>query len=205
MRQQQIAIIDYGAGNTRSVGFALERLGVDYVLTDNAEVIRRADKVIFPGVGEAGSAMRKLKERNLHRIIPDLKQPVLGICLGMQLMCTHSEEGDTIGLSILPIPVKRFNSDLKVPHMGWNRLGDLKGKLFTGIQAGSYAYFVHSFYVPMNSYMAATTSYGLSFSAALQVNNFYAVQFHPEKSGDTGQTILRNFIQIEGGEVTKMN
>ena len=193
---RKIAIIDYGAGNTRSVGFALERLSVDYVITSNAEVIKSACKVIFPGVGEAGNAMYKLKEFGLHEVIPQLKQPVLGICLGMQLMCARSEEGNTPGLSVFPVQVKQFNSDLKVPHIGWNRLDKMDGALFAGIPAESYTYFVHSYYVPLNPFSIAATGYGFSFSAALQMKNFYAVQFHPEKSGNAGQKILKNFIDI---------
>jgi len=193
--KQKIVVIDYGAGNVRSVGFALERLGIEPVITNKPEVIKGADKVIFPGVGEAGSAMKRLMETGLDRLIPELKQPVLGICLGMQLMGTFSEEGKTRGLGILPFTVQRFNHSLKIPHMGWNRVFHLKDGLFNGIEVESYLYFVHSYYVPNNEYSIATTDYGFEFSSAVRFENFYAVQFHPEKSGETGSRILENFLK----------
>ncbi|MFN8258526.1 MAG: imidazole glycerol phosphate synthase subunit HisH [Bacteroidales bacterium] len=192
---QKIAIIDYGAGNIQSVMFALERLGQKAFLTYNVKEIQSADKVIFPGVGEAKSAMQALKKIHLHEIIPDIKQPVLGICLGMQLMCSHSEENDTEGLGIFPVQVKKFQSG-KVPQIGWNEIFGLKGDLFKNIEEKSYMYFVHSYYVPENEYTTAKSDYGIVFSAAIQKENFYACQFHPEKSGNVGQDILKNFLEI---------
>ncbi|GAB2537155.1 imidazole glycerol phosphate synthase subunit HisH [Rufibacter soli] len=189
-------IVDYKAGNVQSVLFALERLGVQATVTSNAEEIQSADKVIFPGVGEASSAMRALKEKNLDQLLPTLTQPFLGVCLGMQLLCQHSEEGDTPMLGIIPVQVKRFEVALKVPHMGWNNLHDLKGPLFSGIKEKEYAYFVHSYYAPVTEYTIAQSSYPEPFSAALQYQNFYAVQFHTEKSGPAGAQILQNFLQL---------
>jgi len=191
-----IAIINYGAGNIKSVKFALDRIGVDTILTNDAEKIKRAEKVIFPGVGEASSAMQELKKSGLDKLIPTLKQPILGICLGMQLMCEHSEEGDVNGMNIFPINVKRFVTDLKVPQMGWNTIKSLKTDLFNNVNENSYTYFVHSFYVPNNKYSIAETEYDAVFSSAIKKDNFYATQFHPEKSGDIGEQILRNFIKI---------
>ncbi|WP_372644129.1 imidazole glycerol phosphate synthase subunit HisH [Ancylomarina sp.] len=196
MNKQNIVIIDYEAGNVQSVKFALERLGVSAEITNCEETIRKADKVIFPGVGEATWAMNALKKNGLDKLIPQLKQPVLGICLGMQLMCEQSEEGNTKGLGIFPVETLRFPAEDKVPHMGWNQIKQLKGKLFEGIDVESFVYFVHSFYVPLNDYSAAETYYIRSFSASLQKDNFYACQFHPEKSGDIGQQILSNFIKL---------
>ena len=196
MEKQNIVIIDYEAGNVQSVKYALERLGVDAKISNCEETIRQADKVIFPGVGEAAWAMKKLKETGLDQLIPQLKQPVLGICLGMQLMCAHSEEGNTKGLGLFPVNTLKFPAEDKVPHMGWNQIRQLKGKLFEGIETESYAYFVHSYYVPLNEYATAETHYIKSFSASLQKDNFYACQFHPEKSGDIGQAILNNFIKL---------
>lgn len=190
------AIINYGAGNVQSVKFALERLGYDAILTNNLSEIATADKVIFPGVGEAGSAMNALKSYKLDKIIPKLKQPVLGICLGMQLLCEFSEEGNTKALGIFPITVKRFQVGLKVPQIGWNTIFDLKTSLFSGIDEKSFMYFVHSYYVPENEFSIANSDYEINFCAALNKGNFYACQFHPEKSGDVGQKILENFLKL---------
>lgn len=193
-----IAIIDYNAGNTRSVLFAMERLSVDAVLTDDEAVIRSADKVIFPGVGEASTTMQYLKEQGLDKVIPTLTQPVLGICLGLQLMCRHSEENDTDCLGIFDVNVKRFDSDknLKVPQMGWNNIANLKTSLFADNQEDEYAYFVHSFYAEKSEWTIAETTHGVLFSSALHRDNFYATQFHPEKSGDVGERILKSFINL---------
>jgi len=195
----KIAIIKYNAGNVQSVLHALQRLGETAIWTDDPEEIRRAERVIFPGVGEASSAMQHLRARGLDGVIRDLKQPVLGICLGLQLFCQHTEENNTDCLGIFEVAVRKFSfgeDRLKVPHMGWNTLQDLHGPLFEGIPAGSYAYFVHSYFAEKNEATMVTTTYGVPFSAALQRDNFYAVQFHPEKSGKTGQRILENFLKI---------
>ena len=194
----KIAIIDYKSGNTRSVQFALERIGVEGKVTQNFKEIERADKVIFPGVGAANAAMKMLQEKGLDELIKSLKQPVLGICLGMQLLCEHSEEGDTKGLSIFPQRVKRFapSQQLKIPHMGWNSLTCNQVPLLEGLPRDSYAYFVHSFYAELNGYTIASCGYGNRFSAAIQKDNFYGTQFHPEKSGAIGQRILENFIKL---------
>lgn len=192
-----IAIIKYNAGNIQSVSFALERLGADYVITDQPEEILRADKVIFPGVGEANTTMRYLRDQKLDTLIQKLKQPVLGICLGMQLLCNRSEENDTQCLGIFDLEVKRFQvqAPLKVPHMGWNNL--LHTRDWLGNQtADNFVYYVHSFYVPLSEYTVAETEYGIPFSAALRKDNFYAVQFHPEKSAKTGEQILKTFLQL---------
>ncbi|MFC6999983.1 imidazole glycerol phosphate synthase subunit HisH [Rufibacter roseus] len=189
-------IVDYKAGNVQSVLFALERLGVQATVTSIAEEIKSADKVIFPGVGEASSAMRSLKANNLDQLLPTLTQPFLGICLGMQLLCQHSEEGDTNMLGIIPVPVKRFEAAIKVPHMGWNNLQHLKSDLFADIKEDEYAYFVHSFYAPVTEHTIAQCAYPDPFSAALQYKNFYAVQFHAEKSGPAGAQILQNFLNL---------
>ncbi|MGB7785016.1 MAG: imidazole glycerol phosphate synthase subunit HisH [Salinimicrobium sp.] len=189
-----IVIIDYGAGNIQSIKFALERLGYEGKLSSDAEEIRKADKVIFPGVGEASSAMKKLKSTGLDKIIPQLQQPVLGICLGMQLMCRHSEEGDTTGLEIFDVDVVHFEKNLKVPHIGWNRIKDLKNDLFEGIKEQEYVYLVHSFYAPVCSETIAKCDYGVNYSSALKKGNFYGVQFHPEKSSEAGEKILKNFL-----------
>ena len=192
-----VAIIKYNAGNVQSVQYALQRIGVDSVVTDDFEVIRNADKVIFPGVGHAQSAMQYLREKKLDTLIISLQQPVLGICLGLQLMCKHSEEGDTTCLNIFDTEVKLFSSPvLKVPQIGWNNIYDYKSVLFNGLPDQAFVYTVHSYYATLSKETTATTDYILPFSAALQKNNFYAVQFHPEKSGVIGETILKNFIQI---------
>ncbi len=193
-----IAIIDYNAGNIQSVEFAMQRLGVDYVTTSDKELIRKADKVIFPGVGEAKNTMEFLKAHGLDTFIKELKQPVLGICLGMQLMCKHSEEGDVNALGIFDTTVKKFipTDGEKVPHMGWNTIIDVKSPLFEGELEGKYVYFVHSYYAEPCQHTIATTNYVLPYSSALYKDNFYATQFHPEKSGDVGEQILRNFINL---------
>lgn len=211
-----VAIIDYKAGNVYSVIHALERLGIHPVLTDDAERIAKADKVLFPGQGEASQAMRQLRKQRLDEVIRDLRQPILGICIGQQLMCSHSEEGDVDCLGIFDVPVLRFQSLLhedKVPHMGWNSLNMMKGEkgrtkdeglrmengdgsLFKGFDGGEFVYYVHSFYVPQCPWTIATTDYIQPFSAALHRDNFYATQFHPEKSGPVGERILQNFLKL---------
>ena len=192
----KVVIINYGAGNIQSIKFAIQRLGFDAILSDNVDEIKNADKVIFPGVGEASSAMEKLKSTGLDTLIPTLKQPVLGICLGMQLMCNYCEEGDTKGLGIFDCDVVKFNNNLKVPQIGWNQIENLKSKLFTGIKEKEYMYLVHSFYVPFNNEAIATTNYGITYASALQKNNFYGTQFHPEKSSQAGAHILKNFLEL---------
>ena len=194
-----IAIIKYNAGNIYSVDFALKRLGVNPIITADPELLNKADKIIFPGVGEAFTTMEHLKAAKLDQVIVNLKQPVLGICLGMQLMCKHSEEGDADCLGIFPAEVKRLvpqKHEDKVPHMGWNTLTNVQGKLFDAKIENQFVYFVHSFYVPLNEFTAATTDYIHPFSAALHKDNFYATQFHPEKSGEIGKHILKNFLEI---------
>lgn len=196
-----VAIIKYNAGNIKSVYHALNRLGINAVLTDDPAQIEAADKVIFPGVGEAGTTMAYLKQHGLDQLIKSLRQPVLGICLGQQLMCEHSLEGNVDCLGIFDMPVKKFefnplDRDKKVPHMGWNNISNCKSALFDGLDSNSYVYFVHSYYVPVCKWSIATTEYIEPFSAALQKDNFYATQFHPEKSGTVGQTILENFIKL---------
>jgi glutamine amidotransferase len=193
----KVAIVKYNAGNIRSVTNALDRLGVESIVSDDAETLKTADRVIFPGVGEASSAMNYLRTRKLDEVINSLQQPVLGICLGMQLLCGFSEENNTDCLGILPYSVRRFpNSDLKVPQIGWNNISGLKSPLFAGIAEDTYAYFVHGFYVEKGDETIATAEYGLEFSAAVQHKNFYAVQFHAEKSGAVGAKILENFLKI---------
>jgi glutamine amidotransferase len=193
----KVAIIKYNAGNIRSVDHALKRLGVDAVVTDDHETILAAERVIFPGVGEAVSTMAYLKERGLDKLLKGLSCPVLGICLGQQLMCSWSEEGDTSCIGIFNQPVRHFPTDgLKVPHMGWNSLDRVNGALIPAELIGSYVYFVHSYYVPLCEDTAAETSYMLPFSAAMQRDNFYATQFHPEKSGDPGELILKQFLKL---------
>jgi glutamine amidotransferase len=197
VRLMKTAIIKYNAGNIRSVSFSLERIGITPIITDDTEEIRSADKVIFPGVGEASSAMEYLKSRKLDEVIKSLTQPVLGICLGMQLMCKHSEEGDTDCLGIFNEQVKLFPSkDLKVPQMGWNNIYNLKTLLFNNVPENAYMYNVHSYYVELGNETIGTTNYGVEYSSALNKNNFYAVQYHPEKSSDEGQLILENFIKL---------
>jgi imidazole glycerol-phosphate synthase subunit HisH len=191
-----LVIVDYKAGNVQSVMFALERLGVQATLSCDFETIRAADKVIFPGVGEASSAMEQLKARNLDQLLPTLEQPFFGVCLGMQLLCQHSEEGNTDLLGIIPLPVKRFVTDLKVPHMGWNQLEQIQSPLFKDINESEHVYYVHSYYVPVSDYTIAQTSYPEPFSAGLHYKNFYAAQFHPEKSGPAGSQILQNFLAL---------
>lgn len=193
----RVAIVKYNAGNVESVKNALNRLGVEPILTDDTDELKAADKVIFPGVGEASTAMNYLRERNLDETIKNLSQPVLGICLGMQLLCDSSEENDTKCLGILPYKVRKFSSeDLKIPQMGWNNIFNLKGDLFSGVAENSYVYFVHSFYVETGAETIATCNYGLNFSAAVNHKNFYAVQFHAEKSGAVGERILDNFLNL---------
>jgi glutamine amidotransferase len=192
----KLVIIDYGAGNIKSIQFAFKRLGYDAVLSNNQEEIKAADKVIFPGVGEASSAMKMLKSSGLDALIPTLKQPVLGICLGMQLMCKSSEEGNTEGLGIFDVVVKRFDNSVKVPQMGWNTIANLKSDLFKGVKNEEFMYSVHSFYAENCKESIATTTYSIDFASALQHNNFYGVQFHPEKSSTAGEQILKNFIEL---------
>lgn len=193
----KLAIIKYNAGNIQSVLNALGRLGVEAEVTDDINKIRTADKVIFPGVGEASSAMRSLKENNLDTVIKELKQPVLGICVGMQLLCRHSEENDTECLNLVPIEVKRFSSSfkLKVPQVGWNNIFQLQSSLFTGIPESSYIYNVHSYYAEDSKYTIAKCEYGLEYAAAIKKDNFYGVQFHTEKSAEVGDKIIKNFLE----------
>lgn len=192
----RLVIIDYGAGNIKSLQFAFKRLGVDALLTNVAEKIMNADKVIFPGVGEASSAMEKLKLSGLDVIIPKLKQPFLGICLGMQLMCDSTEEGNITGLGIFKVKVKRFSNRVKVPQMGWNTISNLQSELFKGIENNDYMYLVHSYYAENSKEAIAKTTYELEYASALQRDNFYGVQFHPEKSGKSGEKILNNFLNL---------
>ncbi|MBC9912306.1 imidazole glycerol phosphate synthase subunit HisH [Chitinophaga varians] len=194
------AIIKYNAGNIRSVQFALDRLGVNGIVTDNPEEILSADRVIFPGVGEASTAMRYLKERNLDKLITSLQQPVLGICLGMQLLCRYSEENDTPCLGVFDVDVKRFTSPvenlLKIPQIGWNNITGLHSVMFEHVPENSYMYFVHSYYAALGADTVAITNYVINYSAALQKDNFYAVQFHPEKSAEHGSRIIENFLNL---------
>jgi len=191
-----VIIIDYGAGNIQSIQFALQRLGITAVLSNNPEVIQSADKVIFPGVGEASQAMQMLKNSRLDALIPNLKQEVLGICLGMQLLCKHSEEGDTKGLGVFDVNVKRFTNAVKVPHMGWNTIHNHNSDLLINIPENSYMYSVHSYYAGLTEQTIAISNYEHEFSAALQSNNFYGVQFHPEKSSKDGSQLLQNFLNL---------
>ncbi len=193
---KKIVIIDYGAGNIQSVKFALKRLGYESILSNDVEIIEKADKIIFPGVGAAASAMGKLKINGLDKLIPILKQPVLGICLGMQLMCNISEEGKTEGLEIFDTEVKRFPKGKKIPQIGWNQIEKLKTDLFKGIKENEFMYSVHSYYVPLTKHTIAVTNYGFDYASALQKDNFYGVQFHPEKSGAEGDLILNNFLKL---------
>lgn len=192
-----IVIINYGAGNIQSIKFAIQRLGFEAKLSDDAEEIQQADRVIFPGVGEASSAMKKLKVTGLDQLIPQLTQPVLGICLGMQLLCQHSEEGNTKGLGVFDVEVKRFSNQVKVPQIGWNQISNLKSELFQCIKEQEFMYLVHSFYAEKCDEMIAETTYDVPYASALQKDNFYGVQFHPEKSSDAGEKILENFIKLE--------
>ena len=192
----KLSIVNYGAGNIKSIQFAFQRLGYNALLTDNPEVIKASDKVIFPGVGEASSAMKMLKESGLDILIPQLTQPVLGICLGMQLMCNYTEEGNTKGLGIFDVNVKRFSNAVKVPQMGWNRVKNLKSDLFKGISEGDYMYLVHSYFAENCNEAIATSNYELEYASALENDNFYGVQFHPEKSGKTGEQLLKNFLEL---------
>lgn len=194
-----VAIVKYNAGNVYSVVNALRRMGIDPLLTDDAEALRKADRVFFPGQGHAGEAMDYLKARKLDEVIRDLKQPVFGICVGQQLLCKHSEEGDTDCIGIFDAEVKRFqpkNHEDKVPCMGWNQLYDIKSPLFNGLDDGDYVYFVHSFFVPVCAETIATADYILPYSASMQKDNFYTCQFHPEKSGKVGERILKNFLEL---------
>jgi glutamine amidotransferase len=192
----KVAIIKYNAGNIRSVDYALKRFGISSNITDNKAEILSADKVIFPGVGEASTAMAYLKDKQLDALIKNLTQPVLGICLGMQLLCSWSEEGDTNGLGIFNVPVQKFIGNEKVPHMGWNNITRLTSALFNNIPENSYFYFVHSFYAATCENTIARTNYINDFSASLYKNNFYGVQFHPEKSGAIGNKVLENFLKL---------
>lgn len=193
-----IAIVDYKMGNLRSVENVLRRLGAEFCVTSDADVIRSADKVLLPGVGNAAEAMENLRAAGLVDVIRSLRRPVLGICVGMQVMCRHSEEGNVDCLNIFDARVKRFtpSADLKVPHMGWNTIGNLETKLFKGLDGGSYVYFVHSYYPELCPDTIATSTHGLMFSAALKYENFYGTQFHPEKSGDIGERIIENFLKL---------
>ncbi|UII79663.1 imidazole glycerol phosphate synthase subunit HisH [Flagellimonas sp. CMM7] len=192
----KIVIINYGAGNIQSIKFAVQRLGYDAILSDNVEEIQNADKVIFPGVGEASSAMLKLQASGLEKTITMLKQPVLGICLGMQLMCNFSEEGDTQGLGIFDLNVIKFPKSVKVPQIGWNQISNLKSDLFKNIPENSHIYLVHSYHAPIGDETIAESEYAFAYSAALQKDNFYGTQFHPEKSSDVGAQILKNFLEL---------
>ena len=193
-----IAIIDYKMGNLRSVENALKRLGAEFCVTADPVVIRSADRVLLPGVGNAAEAMENLRKAGLVEVIRSLRRPVLGICVGMQVMCRHSEEGDVKCLNIFDARVRRFtpSAELKVPHMGWNRIGNLESKLFRGLDGGSYVYFVHSYYPELCPDTIATSHHGVMFSAALKYENFYGTQFHPEKSGDVGERIIENFLKL---------
>lgn len=192
----KLVIIDYGAGNIKSIQFAFKRLSVDTILSNNPQEILSADKVIFPGVGEASNAMNKLRETKLDGLIPTLKQPVLGICLGMQLLCNSTEEGNTKGLGIFDTEVKRFSKGVKVPQMGWNTVKNLRSDLFKGINDNSYMYLVHSYYAEICPQVIATTEYDIEYASALENENFYGVQFHPEKSAEAGGQLLKNFLEL---------
>ena len=193
-----IAIIDYKMGNLRSVENALHRLGAEFEVTADADKIVRADRVLLPGVGNAAEAMHNLRQAGLPEVIKSLRRPVLGICVGMQVMCRHSDEGDAECMGIFDARVKRFTPTPteKVPHVGWNQIGNLEKKLFTDIKSGSFVYFVHSYYAELCTDTIATTRHGLLFSSALKYENFYGTQFHPEKSGDTGEQIIKTFLQL---------
>ena len=191
-----IVLVDYNAGNVQSVCNAFRRLGVELVVTNDHEIIKAAEKVIFPGVAEASTTMAFLRESGLDKVLRELKQPFLGICLGMHVLCATSEEADTDCFGVYDIDIKRFQNVRKVPHMGWNSLSELNSPLFKGVNAGEFVYFVHSFYAEINEYTIATCDYGSPFSAAIQKDNFYGVQFHPEKSSDVGSKILQNFLDL---------
>jgi glutamine amidotransferase len=191
-----VAIIKYNAGNIHSVRLALNRLGVEPIVSDNPEIIAQADKVIFPGVGEASSALDYLTKKKIVSLLPTLKQPVLGICLGLQLMCRHTEENNTPCLGIFNVDVKKFPPRDKIPHMGWNTIFNFNSELFKDIKKNSYVYFVHSYFAQLDQNTSANTEYIVTFSSALQKDNFYAVQFHPEKSGKVGERILNNFLSL---------
>lgn len=192
----KIVQIDYGAGNVKNIQFAFERFGISPTLSSDIDEIKSADKVIFPGVGEASSAMNKLRRSGLDRVIPELSQPVLGICLGMQLLCEISEENDTKGLGIFSQRVKRFSNAVKVPQIGWNSIRDLRSHLFDSVAENEYMYLVHSYYVPLCDETIATCDYEMPYSAAIRHNNFYGVQFHPEKSAEAGEQLLKNFLSL---------
>jgi glutamine amidotransferase len=194
--RNEVVIVDYGVGNVQSIRFALNRLGYEGVLTSDVQTIETAKHVIFPGVGHAEVAAKQLKASGLDSVLKQLTQPVLGICLGMQLMCTSSEEGDTTGLGLFDLEIKRFDEGLKVPCVGWNKLEHLKSPLFTGLETQNHVYFVHSYYAPLSKQTIAVANYGLSYSAALQNDNFFGVQFHPERSGEVGEQILKNFLNL---------
>lgn len=195
-----LVVINYKAGNIQSVLFALQRLGMEGTLSDDPERILKADKIIFPGVGEASSAMNALREKGLDKLIPKLRQPLLGICLGMQLLCEHSEEGNTDCLGVFPVKVKRFDNsktpDVKVPHVGWNTINTLKGPLYQGFRQEEYMYYVHSYYAELSTCTTAETTYIHPYSASLGRDNFHAAQFHPEKSGKAGELLLSNFLAL---------
>ena len=190
----KVAIVKYNAGNIHSVRLALNRLGVEALVTDEPQALLSADRVIFPGVGEASTAMTYLRARGLAEVLLRLQQPVLGICLGLQLLCSHSEENDTPGLGVFSVAVRKFPPEDKVPHMGWNSIDHLQGPLFEGIAEGSHVYFVHSFFAELSEFTIARGDYIVPFSAALNRDNFFAVQFHPEKSGKVGEQVLKNFL-----------
>ena len=191
-----VAIIDYNVGNVKSLQFALERLGVKSILTNDYGLIKKSEKVIFPGQGAASTAMDKLKEVGLDKLIPNLKQPVLGICLGMQLLCENTEEGDVSGLGIIKCNVIKFSDKLKVPQMGWNKVKKLRTRLFNKINEGDYMYLVHSYFVPTINETIGQSEYGLTYSVAVQKENFFGVQFHPEKSSSAGSQLLKNFLEL---------
>jgi glutamine amidotransferase len=191
-----VAIIDYNVGNVKSLQFALERLGVKSILTNDYGLIKKSEKVIFPGQGAASTAMDKLKEVGLDKLIPNLKQPVLGICLGMQLLCENTEEGDVDGLGIIKCNVIKFSDKLKVPQMGWNKVKKLRTRLFNKINEGDYMYLVHSYFVPTINETIGQSEYGLTYSVAVQKENFFGVQFHPEKSSSSGSQLLKNFLEL---------
>lgn len=191
-----VTIIDYNVGNVKSLQFALERLGVKSILTNDYGLIKKSEKVIFPGQGAASTAMDKLKEVGLDKLIPNLKQPVLGICLGMQLLCENTEEGDVDGLGIIKCNVIKFSDKLKVPQMGWNKVKKLRTRLFNKINEGDYMYLVHSYFVPKINETIGQSEYGLTYSVAVQKENFFGVQFHPEKSSSSGSQLLKNFLEL---------